>query len=290
MTPSTSPPRRPGTGRASRDRGVRDRPGGLLAAVRGPQERIEGYQRRVEERVARARRRGRLRRARRHRRRRRRDAGDRFAAAQVDLVLCHAVTYATSSQVLPARPGRRRAGRPARACSRRARSTTTHTDTGEWLANCAACCVPEIAGAFTRARHPVRHRRRHDRRRRARVGEDRRLGARRRRRARAAALADRLPRPHLSGDARHVHGLHGGARPARRARRGARDRRPRRPRGGRHRRRGRRQAGRDPRDVRLRRSLRGPDRRARSPTSSSTGRRAWRSAWTGWSPTSSSTR
>jgi len=26
-----------------------------------------------------------------------------------------------------------------------------NTDTGEWLANCAACCVPEIAGAFTRA-------------------------------------------------------------------------------------------------------------------------------------------
>src|SRR4051794_27879511 len=66
----------------------------------GLRERIEGYQRRVEERVAalggevlsaglvdteRA----------------AREAGDRFAAAQVDLVLCHAVTYATSSTVLP---------------------------------------------------------------------------------------------------------------------------------------------------------------------------------------------
>ncbi len=29
-----------------------------------------------------------------------------------------------------------------------------HIDTGEWLANCAACCVPEIAGAFTRAGIP----------------------------------------------------------------------------------------------------------------------------------------
>jgi L-arabinose isomerase len=29
-----------------------------------------------------------------------------------------------------------------------------HTGTGEWLANCAACCVPELAGAFTRARIP----------------------------------------------------------------------------------------------------------------------------------------
>ena len=26
--------------------------------------------------------------------------------------------------------------------------------TGEWLANCAACCVPEIAGACTRAGIP----------------------------------------------------------------------------------------------------------------------------------------
>ena len=28
--------------------------------------------------------------------------------------------------------------------------------TGEWLANCSACCVPELAGAFTRARVPYR--------------------------------------------------------------------------------------------------------------------------------------
>src|SRR4051794_30044521 len=65
----------------------------------GLRERCEGYQRRVEERVsdigaevvsaglidtaqAAA------------------DAGDRFAAAGVDLVICHAVTYATSSQVI----------------------------------------------------------------------------------------------------------------------------------------------------------------------------------------------
>src|SRR5207244_2242579 len=28
--------------------------------------------------------------------------------------------------------------------------------TAEWLANCSACCVPELAGAFTRARVPYR--------------------------------------------------------------------------------------------------------------------------------------
>src|ERR671911_2388592 len=115
-------------------------------------ERIEGYQRRVEERVAeiggevisaglvdtaqsaRA-------------------AGDRFAAAQVDLVLCHAVTYATSSTVLPVAQA---ANAPVVLLGLQPAPTLDYanTDTGEWLANCAACCVPEIAGAFTRARIP----------------------------------------------------------------------------------------------------------------------------------------
>jgi L-arabinose isomerase len=118
----------------------------------GLKERIEGYQRRVEERVAalggevvsaglvdsaqaaRA-------------------AGDRFASAQVDLVLCHAVTYATSSTVLPVAQA---AGAPVVLLGLQPTPTLDYanTDTGEWLANCAACCVPEIAGAFTRARIP----------------------------------------------------------------------------------------------------------------------------------------
>jgi L-arabinose isomerase len=119
----------------------------------GLHERCVGYQRRVEERVselgaevvsaglvdtaqkARA-------------------AGERFRAEGVDLVLCHAVTYATSSQVVPAV---QEAGVP---CVLLALQPTTsldyeNTDTAEWLANCSACCVPELAGAFTRSR--VRH-------------------------------------------------------------------------------------------------------------------------------------
>jgi len=118
----------------------------------GLRERIEGYQRRVEERVgalgadvvsaglvdtapkARA-------------------AGDAFAAAQVDLVLCHAVTYATSSQVLPAFQA---AGVPVVLLGLQPTPALDYeaTDTAEWLANCAACCVPEIAGACTRAGIP----------------------------------------------------------------------------------------------------------------------------------------
>jgi L-arabinose isomerase len=79
-----------------------------------------------------------------------REAGDRFARAQVDLVLCHAVTYATSSQVLPAVQG---AGVPVVLLALQPTATLDYaqTGTGDWLANCAACCVPELAGAFTRA-------------------------------------------------------------------------------------------------------------------------------------------
>jgi len=118
----------------------------------GLEERIQGYQRRVEEKVAglggdvvsaglvdtaqKA-----------------REAGDRFAAAQVDLVLCHAVTYATSSTVLPVAQA---AGVPVVLLGLQPTASLDYanTDTGEWLANCAACCVPELAGAFTRARIP----------------------------------------------------------------------------------------------------------------------------------------
>jgi L-arabinose isomerase len=122
------------------------------AQFAGLRERIEGYQGRVEARVRelgaevvsaglvdtapKA-----------------REAGDAFASAQVDLVLCHAVTYATSSQVLPAFQA---AGVPVVLLGLQPAPTLDyeHTDTGEWLANCAACCVPEIAGACTRAGIP----------------------------------------------------------------------------------------------------------------------------------------
>jgi L-arabinose isomerase len=118
----------------------------------GLRERIEGYQARVEERV---------------RElggdvvsaglvddeRRAREAGDLFASSQVDLVLCHAVTYATSSTVLPVIQA---AKVPAVLLGLQPAATLDYAeiDTGEWLANCAACCVPEIAGALTRARIP----------------------------------------------------------------------------------------------------------------------------------------
>ena len=77
-------------------------------------------------------------------------AGRQFAEERVDLIFCHAATYATSSQVLPAV---QEAGVPVVVLNLQPRSSLDYenTDTGEWLANCSACCVPEISNAFERA-------------------------------------------------------------------------------------------------------------------------------------------
>jgi L-arabinose isomerase len=80
-------------------------------------------------------------------------AGERFSEKRVDLIFCHAATYATSSQVLPAV---QRAGVPVIVLNLQPSSSLDYanTDTGEWLANCSACCVPEISNAFERAAIP----------------------------------------------------------------------------------------------------------------------------------------
>src|SRR3954451_20216238 len=149
----------------------------------GLRERIEGYQRRVEERVAalgaevvsaglvdtpqRA-----------------RAAGDTFAAAQVDVVLCHAVTYATSAQVLPAVQA---AKVPVVLLGLQPTASLDYasTGTGEWLGDIrhrrVAGELRRLLRAGARGRvharaDPVRHGRRHDRRRSSRVEQDRRVG------------------------------------------------------------------------------------------------------------------
>src|SRR5512133_1603540 len=77
--------------------------------------------------------------------------GAQFANASVDLLICYVTTYATSSQVLPAV---QKAGAPVLILNLQPVSALDYakTDTGEWLANCCACCVPEIACAFARSR------------------------------------------------------------------------------------------------------------------------------------------
>jgi len=78
------------------------------------------------------------------------EAGARLAAESVQLVVCYVGTYATSSQVLPVV---QRLGAPVLILNLQPRSALDYgaTDTGEWLANCCACCVPEISNAFSRA-------------------------------------------------------------------------------------------------------------------------------------------
>jgi L-arabinose isomerase len=116
----------------------------------GLKERLEGYQRRVESRIAAmgaavvsaglvddapgA-----------------RDAGDLFTRENVDLIVCYVGTYSTSSQVLPAAQRRRV---PVLVLNLQPVPALDYlaTDTAEWLANCCACCVPEISNAFARSR------------------------------------------------------------------------------------------------------------------------------------------
>ncbi len=119
----------------------------------GLRERLEGYQRKVEQRVA--------------------EwasvssgglvdsapaaitTGEVFRRAAVDLVLCYVGTYSTSSQVLPVI---QRAQAPVVVLNLQPRTALDypHTGTAEWLANCSACCVPELAGALARSGIPFR--------------------------------------------------------------------------------------------------------------------------------------
>lgn len=88
-------------------------------------------------------------------------AGHQFRQADVDLIFLHVTTYALSSTVLPVV---RRAKvpviilnlQPAAAIDYAAfnRMGDRTKMTGEWLAHCAACPVPEIANVFNRARIP----------------------------------------------------------------------------------------------------------------------------------------
>ena len=79
------------------------------------------------------------------------EAGRRLAASSLDLIVCYVGTYATSSQVLPVV---QRSQVPVLVLNLQPTKALDYekTDTGEWLANCCACCVPEIANAFARTR------------------------------------------------------------------------------------------------------------------------------------------
>ena len=86
------------------------------------------------------------------------DAGHRFRSADVDLIFLHVTTYALSSTVLPVV---RRAKVPVIVLNLQPEPAIDYATlnkmgdrtkmTGEWLAFCAACPVPEIANVFKRA-------------------------------------------------------------------------------------------------------------------------------------------
>ncbi|HYE59303.1 MAG TPA: L-fucose/L-arabinose isomerase family protein [Rhodothermales bacterium] len=72
-----------------------------------------------------------------------------FRGGDVDLIFCHAATYAMSaSHIAIARD----TGKPVVVLSLQPTTAMNYdrTTTGEWLAHCVACCVPEIANAFNR--------------------------------------------------------------------------------------------------------------------------------------------
>lgn len=89
------------------------------------------------------------------------EAGHRFRTADVDVIFLHVTTYALSSTVLPAV---QRARVPVVILNLQPEAAIDYASfnamgdrtrmTGEWLAFCAACPVPEIANVFRRARIP----------------------------------------------------------------------------------------------------------------------------------------
>src|SRR5215831_10916631 len=88
-------------------------------------------------------------------------AGHEFRRADVDLIFLYVTTYALSSTVLPAVRRARvpvvilnLSPAPAIDYGRFNRLGDRTAMTGEWLAYCQACPVPEIANVFNRCRIP----------------------------------------------------------------------------------------------------------------------------------------
>jgi L-arabinose isomerase len=82
-------------------------------------------------------------------------AGDRFAEARIDLLVCWSGTYATSTQVLPVA---QRAGAPVLLLNMQPKAAMDYAtaDTRECLAMAGICPIPELAGVFGRTGVPYR--------------------------------------------------------------------------------------------------------------------------------------
>jgi L-arabinose isomerase len=77
-------------------------------------------------------------------------AAEYFNARNVDLIFCHAATYAMSASHLPIV---RQCRRPMVVLNLQPAAAMNYdrTSTGEWLAHCTGCSVPEIANALERS-------------------------------------------------------------------------------------------------------------------------------------------
>ncbi len=79
-----------------------------------------------------------------------RRAGEWFNVHNVDLIFCHSATYSNSSTVLPVH---QICKAPVVVLNLQPTSRINYdqTSTGEWLAHCGACPVPEISNVFNRS-------------------------------------------------------------------------------------------------------------------------------------------
>lgn len=79
-----------------------------------------------------------------------RAAGEWFNTKNIDIIFCHSATYSTSSSVLPIH---QICKAPVVILNLQptVKMNYAKTSTGEWLAHCGACPVPEFTNAFNRA-------------------------------------------------------------------------------------------------------------------------------------------
>jgi L-arabinose isomerase len=82
-------------------------------------------------------------------------AAELLRAAGCDLIVCFLTTYMTASMVVPIA---QRSGAPVLLINLQPTEAMDHATfgTGEWLAYCGACPLPEMANAFTRCGVPFR--------------------------------------------------------------------------------------------------------------------------------------
>jgi L-arabinose isomerase len=82
-------------------------------------------------------------------------AAELLRAAGCDLIVCFLTTYMTASMLVPIA---QRAGVPVLLINLQPTEAMDHDtfDTGQWLAYCGACPLPEMANAFTRCGVPFR--------------------------------------------------------------------------------------------------------------------------------------